>query len=261
MNQKLTFAIFLLLFSSFALAEFRWGAGALSLAGHHYRGSDQGRIWVIPTPYFIYNTPTTEAEPSFIRQTVYENGYFSFKLSLMAGLNVESEKNKARDGMPDLDYTFEGGPMLIIKLWQNEKQMIRLNLEAPLRAVFSTDLTYIDKAGLYGTPYLNFINDPNKKNNFLRTEFSIGPMFGDKDYHQYFFGVEKKYETASRRQYNSKGGYSGMQATILFKKRWDNLVLIPFLRWDYLKGAVFDDSPLVKQKNYVIGGIGTFWLF
>jgi MipA family protein len=33
------------------------------------------------------------------------------------------------------------------------------------------------------------------------------------------------------------------------------------LRGDYLNGAAFEDSPLLKKKLSVMGGIGISWIF
>ena len=33
-----------------------------------------------------------------------------------------------------------------------------------------------------------------------------------------------------------------------------------FLRYDNLSGATFEDSPLVKQKDYFAGGVAITWV-
>lgn len=264
--------IFLLLFTSIipkiAMAEtltphkkFEWGIGFLSIYGNHYRGSDQSKSWFLPMPYFTYSSEHIEAEPSFIRGIFIRNEYFSFKLSLLLGLNVESKLNKAREDMPPLDYTIEAGPMMVFHLWHSQDKDLILNFEVPVRQSFATNLHYLRPVGIFSVPYLNLIHSPIPTEWNWNSEFSISPMFADQKFHQYFYGVNKEYVRPDRHFYKARGGYSGFQTALILNKRIKNFAVIPFFRWDYLDKAVFENSPLVKAKNYVIGGIGIFWLF
>jgi outer membrane scaffolding protein for murein synthesis (MipA/OmpV family) len=241
-------------------SKFEWGGGLLGVFGNDYRGSDQGRFWFFPIPYFTYASQKLEAEPSFIRGIIFHNDWISFKLSFVLGLNVESKGNRARIGMPGLDYTFELGPMPIFHLWQSSNLNLAINLECPVRESFATDLTYIKPVGLFSIPYLNIIHHPNSGEGSWNSEFSLGPMYADKKYHQRFYEVEKEFVRADRAFYEASGGYSGLQTAIVLNKRFQNLLMISFVRWDYLKGAVFESSPLVKTKNYFVGGLGLFWM-
>lgn len=241
--------------------NFEWGGGLLTIAGNHYRGSDQGKVWFFPIPYFSYTSKRFEAEPSFIRGIFFENKWFSLKLSFIPGLNVESKGNKAREGMPGLDYTVEVGPMAVFHLFKSEDESMRINFEWPIRETYSTDLSYIKSAGLFTVPYLNIIHKANPKFWNWDFEFSLAPMFADKKYHQRFYGVENQFARTDRPAYESSGGYSGFQTALIMKKRFKKMVILPFIRWDYLKGAVFENSPLIKTNNYVVAGLGLFWFF
>lgn len=240
---------------------FEWGAGFLSFRGGHYRGSNQSRSWFIPLPYFTYTSKYIEAEPSFVRGTFFKNEWVSLKLSLLAGLNVESETNSARQGMPSLDYTFEAGPMVIFNLWESLNKQFRLTFEFPFRAVNTTDLTYVKPIGFFGVPYLNFKTSPLSSLSNWSFEFSVAGMWASRKYHNHFYGVSPVYALADRPAYDAQSGYSGVQSTIIFNKRYDNFIFIPFFRFDVLEGAVFESSPLIKSKNYFIGGLAFFWLF
>ena len=271
MKQYIKLIIFFLLIFSWQISvadtnelpnkKFELGGGLLSIYGNHYRGSDQGRSWFLPIPYFTYRSDKIEAEPSFIRGIFFHNEWFSFKLSLMLGLNVESKKNKAREGMPTLDYTVEAGPMFIFKLWRSEKKDLAINFEWPIRESFATDLSYIKAVGLFTVPYINIIHTPTPSSWNWTSELSVSPMFADNKYHQYFYGVDQQYARAGRPFYTAHGGYSGFQTAIVLNKRIEHFVVIPFMRYDYLKGATFENSPLVKIKHYVVGGLGLFYLF
>lgn len=241
--------------------KFEWGAGTLSFKGAHYRGSDQSREWFIPLPYFTYTSENIEAEPSFIRGTFYKNEWMALKLSLLAGLNIESEDNKARQGMPSLDYTFEAGPMVIFNLWESEDQDFSLTFEAPLRMVHTTDLTYVKDIGFFSVPYLSFKGLPRSSLFDWGFELSVAYMWGSKKYHEFFYGVAPQFATSNRPTYQAEAGYSGTQFTLILNKRFRDFVIVPFVRFDTLNGVAFRGSPLFKRDSYTVGGLAFFWLF
>lgn len=241
--------------------KFEWGAGFLAFRGGHYRGSDQTKDWFIPLPYFTYTSPYLEAEPSFVRGTFYKNDWMAFKLSLLAGLNVESETNRARQGMPSLDYTFEAGPMLIFNLWKSEDKKYVFSFEVPFRMVHTTDFTYVRPVGFFGIPYLNLRTAPLEYFMDWSFELSLAGMWGSKKYHNHFYGVSPIYATPSRPVYDAEDGFSGTQVTLILNKRYKDFVFVPFFRFDDLQGTAFEDSPLVKKRRYTIGGLAFFWLF
>jgi outer membrane scaffolding protein for murein synthesis (MipA/OmpV family) len=43
-------------------------------------------------------------------------------------------------------------------------------------------------------------------------------------------------------------------------KRYPKYWLGAFARWDSLKGAAFDDSPLVRRDHYFAAGVGIAWI-
>lgn len=266
---RILFFLLLILFTQNGLADqstepykkFEWGVGLLSIYGNHYRGSDQSKSWLLPAPYFSYASEKIEAESSFIRRIFIHNERFAFKLSLMLGLNVESKENKAREGMPPLDYTVEAGPLFVFHLWHSENKEVTINFEVPIREGFATNLRYIKPMGFFTVPFINIIHSPAPSFWNWKSEFSVSPMYADQRYHQYFYGVGSEYARAGRPYYRAHGGYSGFQTALIMNKRIGNIAIIPFFRWDYLGSAVFESSPLVKVKNYGIAGLGIFWLF
>jgi hypothetical protein len=38
-------------------------------------------------------------------------------------------------------------------------------------------------------------------------------------------------------------------------------LIIPFFRYDYLDGAVYNESPLYKNANYTFFGVSLVWFF
>lgn len=87
-----------------------------------------------------------------------------------------------------------------------------------------------------------------------------GPLFGDKRQHAYYYSVAPQYATAARPAYEAKAGYAGMQYLVALSKRYPKYWLGGFARYDNLSGASFEDSPLVRKKDYVAAGIAITWI-
>jgi outer membrane protein len=259
----------LLLFCSSALAKtgekplplWEVGVGFLSFRADHYRGSDQYTEYFWPTPYFIYRGEKLRAENSFIEGQFFRWGLFSLNVSLSAGLPVNSEKNRARAGMPDIHSTFETGVLARFRLWENQERWFNMEFRLPFRAVTATDLKEWEHIGFFSVPYLNWAVKATKRTWGIGIEGSIAPMFATQKYHDYFFGVSPQFATAGRPAFKPRGGYSGLQLSLIVTKRWGDVFFLPFVRYDLLKQAKFEHSPLVRKKSYFLGGLGFVWFF
>ena len=72
-------------------------------------------------------------------------------ISLSGSFAIDSDDNDARRGLPDLDYLGEVGPRLQITIARAARHA-KIDLELPLRAVFSTDLSDLDYRGVTFSP-------------------------------------------------------------------------------------------------------------
>ena len=234
------------------------GVGIFGFKTHHYRGSDQTKDYFIPLPYIDYTSEHFDAEMSVLTGKIYKSKYFSMQISLNGGLDVESKKNKARIGMPPLNYTLEFGPMFIFHLLRHDT--LELRIEIPIRKAFETDFSYTGSIGYTYTTYLTLKFGSIQKNNFAG-EIAYGAFFADNGYHDYFYNVNSIDATSERPMYDARSGYSGRIFLLLLKKRIGSFLFFPFVRYDDLRDAVFVDSPLVKRKDYTIFGAGIYYLF
>ena len=174
---------------------------------------------------------------------------------------VKSEDNSARQGMPDLDPTFEIGPSLEVCITQTCKGKQVWMFRVPLRAVIASDFSHVVSAGWVINPHINFdIQDvgPGGRWNF---GVAAGPMFASQDFHEYYYSVAPAYATATRPVYQARGGYSGFRVASAVSKRFDDFWVGMFVRYDDLSGAVFDDSPLLGTKRAFLAGFGVAWVF
>lgn len=237
------------------------GVGVAALYLPDYRGSDEGSFYVLPYPYLIYRGDILRVEKDRISGRIFQTDRILFDVSFYGGVPVDSDDNNDRRGMPDLDPTFEVGPALDITLLKDPQKRFKLGLNLPVRAVFSTDFSDVRHEGWIFTPRLNLeVNDiiPDTGVNF---GLSAGPIFADRDYHDYFYTVEPRYATPWRPAYNSEGGYSGSTLTLGLNKTIKSLNLNAFISVDFMEGAEIEDSPLVTKDHSVMGGITVSWVF
>jgi len=242
---------------SYPLWELGVGIGGLTLPD--YRGSDEQRNLLFPIPYFIYRGEILKVDRERIRGLLFKTERVELNFSLNGSPPVKSKNNKAREGMPNLDPTLEFGPQLNILLWKDEPHY-KLTFQLPLRKVIATDLSSAHNAGLISNPILN-LDIKNIGQQGWDLGLSGGPVFANRTYHHYFYGVDPDYATAGRPAYHASGGYSGAQVTLALSKRFPDFWTGAFIRVYDLHGAVFDDSPLLQQRLSFMAGIGFAWIF
>jgi len=254
---------FLLPPSAFCEEKPLWelGAGVALLRMPDYRGSDESRLYLLPFPYIIYRGDIFKVDREHISGRIFKTDRLLLDISLFGSVPVDSSKNSARSGMPDLDPTFEIGPSLNIKLLENKQDRYKLNLVLPMRAVFSTDFSSVRHEGWVVNPKLKFEKDDIIPDTGLNLGISAGPMFANSNYHSYYYTVEPVYATASRPSYSAGGGYSGSSITVGLNKGFKQLIFNAFVSMDFLQGSVYEDSPLVKTKNSVMCGFTVSWIF
>ena len=165
----------------------------------------------------------------------------------------------ARLGMPDLRPTVEIGPSLDLTLWRAAGRRAKLDLRLPLVAGLTIERSP-QSTGWSFAPRLNLdLQDPAGMAGW-NLGLVAGPVFGDRKQHQYFYSVAQQYATADRPEYEARRGYAGTQFLAALSKRFPSFWVGGFVRYDTLRGAVFNDSPLVKRDTYLAGGIAIAWI-
>jgi MipA family protein len=236
------------------------GAGLAAVDFPDYRGSDQRQRYILPIPYLVYRGERLKIDREKVRGLLFSSEVAELDFSLGGTVPVKSRDNRARQGMEDLDATVEVGPSLNIFLGRARFDRVSIELRLPLRAVESTDLRSVRHEGWLFQPHINVdvkdVPGPGWKLGLLG-----GPVFGSQGYHNYFYGVAPAFATPSRPAYEARGGYSGMQFIGALSKRYRNYWFGAFVKADSLHGAVFEDSPLVKQKYALAGGFAVSYVF
>ena len=239
------------------LWEFGLGVGALAFPD--YRGSDETHVYPVPVPYFVYRGRFLKADRDGLRGELFDREYAELSLSVNGTIPINSEDNSARRGMPDLKPTLELGPSLELHLWRSADRAAKLDLVMPLRVPVTLESSPRALQWLFA-PRLNIDFENFAGRTGWNFGAGVGPVFAADKFHEYFYSVPARFATAGRPEYRADGGYSGMHALAALSKRYPKYWVGAFLRYDWLSGAQFDDSPLVRRQNYLAGGIGFAWM-
>lgn len=238
------------------LWELGGGIGVLSFPD--YRGSDERSSFVLPIPYFVYRGEFLKVDRDSVRGRLFDSEKLVVDLSLNGSVPVDSDDNDAREGMPDLDPTLELGPVLKMPLAASAEKRYQLDFRLPVRAIITSEIEHI---GWIAQPQLNLdMADPLGYEGW-RLGLVAGPLFGDEEYHNYFYGVEPQFARPDRRAFNADGGYAGSQLIAALSKRYPRIWVGGFVKWDTVDSAVFEDSPLLKDEAFFTGGFAIAWIF
>ena len=237
------------------------GFGFFTLTSPDYRGSDESRGYLLPLPYIVYRGDIIRISRSGIYGRLFETDRVNLDLSADGSVPADSSKNSARQGMPDLDATFEIGPALEICLWRSCNGDRKLQFRLPVRAVFSTDLNSIESRGGSTHPNLNFDIKNIGPGGGWKFGVAAGPLYATERYHDYYYEVAPLYATSTRPAYDARGGYSGSRLTLALSKRFQHVWVGAFARYDTLSGVKFEDSPLLRSDHAFMAGISVAWIF
>ena len=232
------------------------GLGAASIP--HYRGSNQNRTWVLPVPYLVYRGEALKVEDRRLRGRFFDSDKVELDFSING--SPPAKDNDARRGMPDLDATLELGPSLNIALFRSENRTEKLELRLPVRTVIASDFSHFRQAGWIFQPNLSldFRNVLGTRGWNLGVQGSL--IYTDRRYNQHFYAVDPIFATAERPAFNPSSGYAGTAVIAALSKRFSNFWIGGFAKWDSVSGAVFADSPLVKSRSNLSGGLGIAWI-
>ena len=88
-----------------------------------------------------------------------------------------------------------------------------------------------------------------------------GPLFGSRSFNGYYFDVAPEFATAARPSYRAPGGMGGWRLIGGMSRRWGILWMGGFVTADTVRGAVFEDSPLVRKRGTLAFGAALSWVF
>lgn len=236
-------------------AEWEIGLGFGSISLPYYRGTSSTMDLTTLFPYLRYRSEKLTIDEEGMHGKLFAHNRLSLDISLAAGIPVPSNKNPLRTGMPELDTGFEAGPEFEFLLARNTMKKTTLRIAVPVRAAFSVDSNGINHIGWITSPYIELRKTIFRPGGW-QLAMAWGPMFADRRYHDYYYGVDSLYVTPARPFYQAVSGDNGTRLTMTITRRYKRYWLGAFIRHDWLGNTAFDDSPLVDSRHYQAAGIG-----
>jgi len=241
--------------------KFSWelGAGFGVFDIPLYAGSSQNKQYLFPLPYVRLESKRLEIDEG-IRAFLFKSDKVRLDLSADLALPVRSKDSIARRGMPSLDTVLQLGPSLEITLAGRYKSKNELRLEFPMRTAIATDIKDTRNIGWLLESVLTYERKRQQKK-AEAIKISFGVRYATEDFHQYYYDVAPAFVTSGRTVFSSSGGYSGFFTDVNYAWREGNIIYWALLRYQNLNGAVYENSPLVEDKNYLLSGVGITWVF
>jgi len=236
------------------------GGGMTYFQALHYLGADQSKSYALPFPHIVIESDVFSVNRSAINGHLSKSDFFKLDLSFGGQLKVDSEDNRAREGMPDLDYVLEMGPSPEFLISGHFKGNSKLTFDIPIRASMATDFKSAESIGWRVVPTLHWFG---KWPGVQGWEFDsqLRYLYGSKQYHDYFYTIEDQYVTTNRVAYQSEEGKGGLQLKLRLKTSYKGMIVGVFVVYTDVSNAVFNDSPLViEDTNYTLGMYGS-WTF
>ena len=256
---------FLLLQSAVAWGEelplWEIGVGSAGAMTPDYPGSSQSHIKWLPFPYAVYRGEVLRSDRSGgTRARVVKTEVYEINLSGSGGLPTNSGENQARLGMSDLDWTFELGPRVLIRLNQFESGAL-LKMGIALRSAFSTDGSTTRGQGFIFEPQLQLMYPrfPFKKTSLFA---NLSTAVTDQRYQSYYYEVTPEFQNSRRPAYRADAGYFRSELTLgtgfpIIEK---SVSMALFVNYASYKGSANADSPLMRSHDGVSYGLAFIWV-
>lgn len=242
-----------------------WEAGvfAAGFKTPEYPAADQQQTNAIAAPYFVYRGEVFRVgDGAAARAVALETDWIELDLSLDASFNADSNDNITRARMPDLDYLFELGPQIKLRLASldfKQRGQAKISLDIQARAAFSTDFSNFDHRGYVFHPELSY-QHRNIFGENTAVSISVSPILASEKLHDYFYQVDEQFETDNRAAYQADGGYLGTELNISGSfMATDDIRLFVFGQFNFHGGAENADSPLFRDSTTYAVGLGMSW--
>jgi len=233
-----------------------WEVGFAAGGGYlpDYPAAGQNHFNALGLPYLVYRGEFLRAgDKGLVRGRVLKTRDVEFDISVSGSFSVDAEDSDARVGMPDLDYLGEVGPRLQWTLARSGGGA-KLDLELPVRAVFSTDLSRIDYRGIRAAPELAY-QLADALGTGIALKLGLSADFATEELHDYFYEVEPRFAAAGRPAYRAEGGYLGSKLELSLVRPLNGQIrLFSLASVAYHRGAANEASPLFEDEvNYAVG--------
>ncbi|MDH5547947.1 MAG: MipA/OmpV family protein [Gammaproteobacteria bacterium] len=231
----------------------RWeiGGGLFGVHLPYYRGAAKSRNLFLPYPILrVRGDKYSVDSRDSARRWFHLSDRMTLSMSLGWGLPVPKESTGARKDLDGLPPSLEFGPKLSIRLTRKGKH--NLDLKLPLRFGVAADFSGVYYQGWLASPYLYYLYQHWDGGRF-RVGAASGFRYSNQSFQNFYYGVPDVYQAS--------GGYGGWWNSLAMYKQVGNFELTLYVRYDFMEGATFADSPLVETRRYLAGGAILTWWF
>jgi len=233
-----------------ALWEFR--LAAFGRYAPVYPGSDESDLTILPIPVPVYRG-------SFLRfgenLDQVARGRIAETKRLRAGVDLDftfgedSADIDVRAGMPDLDFMFQLGPELEVRLSDPDSQPGQYFLALQLRAAVSIDgRSAASRGALMNTVFEYRRDGLFGGDNLLSLRFK--PTWASEDYMDYYYEVAPAFATIGRPAFDASSGYLGSTFTAALTRQInDKLTFGISASYHRYNGAENEASPLFRSDS------------
>ncbi|MGB9429041.1 MAG: MipA/OmpV family protein [Gammaproteobacteria bacterium] len=236
----------------------------VGIAGAHfadYPGSSRYWNFLLPIPYITLHTPRLDANRDGVHGKLLWGNHWSLDVDFSASVPVNSSRDVEREGMPNLGWIGETGPILTYHAWHDERSGFRLDLKLPVRIAVSTDGWALHHRGWVAEPGIELARDWGRGEDRYHADLSLASLYATSQYFDYLYGVAPQYATATRPAYQAGSGRGGYRLSLGFSLHRGDMVYGAFFRYINLGGASFNASPLVSQHHQTAFGFVVAWVF
>lgn len=242
----------------------RWevGVGVGHIRGYDYPASRDHNRRTIALPFFVYRTRSVRFGGGGIRAVAIENPRIKLDLSVGGSLNANSSGDGVREGMPDLDFLFEIGPQLEVRLRDeviDGGSRLQSRFTSEIRAVFVTDFSEVNSQGLVAEAGLD-INLRNVKGTGIDIGAAVDVTYANEKLQDYFYEVPTSFATTTRAEFDAKGGFLESRLTLGmgYRPRRNVAVFLGAFTGIY-NGAANQESPLFETTSQTGFALGLVW--
>jgi outer membrane scaffolding protein for murein synthesis (MipA/OmpV family) len=233
-----------------ALWEFR--LAAFGRYSPTYPASDEHNLTLLPLPIPLYRGSFLnfgENLDQVARGEIMDTRRLRLGIDLDFTFGEDSADLPVRQGMPNLDFMFELGPELEIKLNSRTPEQGEFFLALQLRAGVSFDGLDPTSRGFLLNPELEYRRDQVfGGDNLLSLRWK--PTWASEQFMDYYYEVEPAYATTERPAYDAAAGYLGSKFTAALTRQITDKLTFGVSASYYLNsGAENELSPLYQTDS------------
>jgi len=243
-----------------ALWEFR--LAAFGRYAPVYPGADESDLTILPIPVPVYRGSFLrfgENLDQVARGRIADTGRVRVGIDLDFTFGEDSSDIAVRAGMPDLDFMFELGPELEIRLNDANPEQGEFYFALQLRAAVSLDGLDASSRGVLMNPVFEYRRDGLfGGDNLLSLRWK--PTWASEDYMDYYYEVGPEFAIPGRPAYDASSGFLGSRFTAALTRQINDRLTFGVSASYYLYDRAENEaSPLFRRDSDVSVQAALVW--